>query len=294
MNRYIRFFRFLQKKSAEKRIASHIDDYGVEKVKDIAYMNDSDSLHLLDIYYPKEQKEKLPVIIEVHGGAYVSNTKDINTCHAQYLATKGYAVVNMSYTLYPEDDMRQAVREIFVVREWIETHADQYRFDTKNVFLTGDSAGGHMVIMAGGVLINDNLRKYVGMNKVPLQFRAIAATCPMGELDNLRGVNAWILKKLLKDLLKNESYISNVCYKNFITTDFPPLFILTTTDDDVLYEHTRCIHEWLKENGVSHEYKEYHSRKNRLEHVFNIMYPWYEESVEANNDIITFFENNLV
>lgn len=36
--------------------------------KDIPYISDGNKYHLLDIYYPENAAEKLPVIIDIHGG----------------------------------------------------------------------------------------------------------------------------------------------------------------------------------------------------------------------------------
>ena len=52
--------------------------------------------HLLDIESPTplegsklRKPKKLPVIIELHGGGYITNHKEGNRPHAQYLASKG-------------------------------------------------------------------------------------------------------------------------------------------------------------------------------------------------------------
>lgn len=257
----------------------HPDDYKTYRIENVPYMADGKPEHLLDVYYPEEPKEALPVILVVHGGAYVSCMKEINSCQSQYFASKGFAVVNMSYTLYPEADIKVAVDEIYEARKWIEEIAEKYHFDTSKVYLTGDSAGGHLVLLAGSY----KDKKY--------GFDAIAATCPIGEFSNDKGVTALVLKLVIGGMMKDRDFTLSVDYRNFMTKDYPPVFLVTTKEDALLYNHTNAMHNWLEANGIDHKYKEYAGTKNKLEHVFNVLYPWYEESIEANNDIIDFFVN---
>lgn len=49
------------------------------------------------------------------------------------------------------------------------------------------------------------------------------------------------------------------------------------------------MHEFMKENGIQHEYREYASTARKLDHVFNVLHPEYPESVLANEDILRFF-----
>ena len=51
-----------------KRIASQTEPEGLEQILDIPYIDDGEKGHLLDIYYPQGTTEKLPVIIDIHGG----------------------------------------------------------------------------------------------------------------------------------------------------------------------------------------------------------------------------------
>lgn len=43
--------------------------------------------------------------------------------------------------------MRTSIPEIFRVLNWVYENREEYGFDCDNVFLTGDSAGGHLVMV---------------------------------------------------------------------------------------------------------------------------------------------------
>lgn len=50
------------------RLKKQTESAGVTVKKDIPYISDGNKYHLLDIYYPENAAEKLPVIIDIHGG----------------------------------------------------------------------------------------------------------------------------------------------------------------------------------------------------------------------------------
>ena len=145
LNDIANFSQYLMNKKAYDK---KTDTYGAAEVSDINYMGDNDSNHVLDVYSPAMTNKKLPVIVEVHGGGYISNKKVCNRPHGQWLAAHGsFKVVNVEYTLIPEATVAQELQEITAAIAWVEDHADEYGFDTKNIFLTGDSSGGHLVLL---------------------------------------------------------------------------------------------------------------------------------------------------
>ena len=74
----------------------------IERFDDIRY-GDHATFNVLDVYRPKNRKgEKLPVIVNVHGGAFVYGSKEVYQYYCMRLAQRGFAVVNFSYRLAPE------------------------------------------------------------------------------------------------------------------------------------------------------------------------------------------------
>ena len=61
-----------------KRIAAQIPDGGVVSVIDLPYTKSGISEHMLDIYYPENTSQPLPVIIDIHGGGWIYGCKEIN------------------------------------------------------------------------------------------------------------------------------------------------------------------------------------------------------------------------
>lgn len=95
---------------------------------------------LLDIYRPKNSSQKkLPVVIYLHGGAWVEGDKLINADNyientILKLVEKDFIVISANYRLVseavhfpgPVEDTKDAVR-------WIRKNADKYSFDSENI-----------------------------------------------------------------------------------------------------------------------------------------------------------------
>ena len=50
------------------RIRLQTPTAGVDCVCNIPYINDKTAEHMLDVYFPENSNERLPVIIDIHGG----------------------------------------------------------------------------------------------------------------------------------------------------------------------------------------------------------------------------------
>jgi acetyl esterase/lipase len=115
---------------------------GIEKVHDLAYGRHP--RQVLDIFRPAG-KRKMPVVIFVHGGAFVRGDKSVspevydNVLY--WFARQGMLGINLEYRLAPEatypavtDDMAQAVA-------WVKSHCEGFGGDPEQIFMIGHSAG---------------------------------------------------------------------------------------------------------------------------------------------------------
>ena len=80
-----------------KRIAAQIPDSGVVSVIDLPYTKSGIREHMLDIYYPENTSQPLPVIIDIHGGGWIYGCKEINRNFCLRLAKKGFIVASINY-----------------------------------------------------------------------------------------------------------------------------------------------------------------------------------------------------
>ncbi|MCJ7812663.1 alpha/beta hydrolase, partial [bacterium] len=113
---------------------------------DLAYGNLGER-EKLDIYLPDEGEGPFPVIIYIHGGAWMGGSK--NPGAALEEINRGYAIVAVGYTLSQEAIFPRQIYEIKAAIRWVRAHAKQYHIDPNKIALWGDSAGGHLSSLGG-------------------------------------------------------------------------------------------------------------------------------------------------
>lgn len=129
---------------------------------------------LLDIYEPtKEVYDKHPVLIYVHGGAWIGGAKvtvNNDRFHGAFntLREQGYAIVSPDYTLarYGKSPFPDCVSDVFEALAWIEKNASTYNFDLNNIGMIGESAGGHLALMAAYA----NAEQFTKANSLDLNY----------------------------------------------------------------------------------------------------------------------------
>lgn len=293
-------FRQLAGKGDAKRDANLKEPADVTAEKNINYAGNQDSWNLLDIYYPRGTKEKLPVIVSVHGGGDVYGTKEVYKFYGMYLAQQGFVFVNFNYHLAPKAKFPTQLSELNRVLEWMTEQADAYFMDLNNVFLVGDSAGAQMASQYGAIWSNPEYAKLFPFT-VPSQIhiRALGLNCGMYEIglpkpgEKQEGA-ASMTKSLMRDYLGKDTgrYGKMLDVKEFITEKYPPAYIMTAYYD-FLKEKAEPMYEFLKSKGVDAEWKCYGSEETKyMQHVCHVNMNL-EEAKQINNDECAFFRKHM-
>ena len=238
----------------------------VDSVENLSY-GQEDKWHLLDVYRPRKASGPLPVIINIHGGAWVYGDKKVYAPYCMYLASRGFAVVNASYRLAPRHTFPAPLEDVGAVVEWVFHHADEYGFDLSNLFFVGDSAGAHLATAYTAIQLNDAYAKSFPGIKVAKRF------VPKGLLLEAEWKKQGrALTPFLTDLLGEKPTVEAVKQMSpaqYITSDFPPVH-MTTSNGDFLRKHSYRLKEVLEKKGVEVVFKEYGERKKPQGHVFHL------------------------
>lgn len=117
---------------------------GVEVQRDVKY--GPDPRHMLDIFAPENSAVSRPVLVFVHGGAFVRGDRRIGTSPfndniAVWAARQGYVGVNMTYRLAPEHGRPAAQQDIRQALTWLRANAHSTGLDAGCIVLMGHSAG---------------------------------------------------------------------------------------------------------------------------------------------------------
>lgn len=285
----------------------------------------SDIWHLLDVYRPKSAGDKkLPVIVNVHGGGWVYGDKDVYQYYCMDLCLRGFAVVNYSYRLAPENKYPAQLEDTCMAFQWVMENAEEYGFDTDKLYAVGDSAGANILAIycllgtneeyrrlygtdvlrkllfepcaekdvnggmngnAGGGT-NDNIDEDIDLKLcVP---KAVALNCGTYDLTASRRE----MKGFMSELMPNKGTPKEIEMLNvikYINKDFPPTFLMTCYGD-FLKEQAPLLEEKLKELGIIYTSRLYGSEKEPLKHVFHCDIRMDEAKV-CNDETCEFFRS---
>jgi acetyl esterase/lipase len=116
---------------------------------DVPYASRSPSQRL-DVYLPDAGDGPFPVIVSIHGGAFMGGDKG----HLQVLPMleglkRGYAVVAINYRLSGEAKFPALVHDAKAAVRWIRANAPRYQFEPGKIAAWGGSAGGYLATMLG-------------------------------------------------------------------------------------------------------------------------------------------------
>ena len=286
------YLRYKYGKGDRQRDAGLSTPDDVVRYDDIQYGKDP-KWQVLDVYRPKGVEGKLPVIISVHGGAWVYGSKEIYQFYGMSLAQRGFAMINFSYRLAPEARYPAQLEDTNAVVKWMFEHQDEYGFDTDNVFAVGDSAGGHLLSVYAAMSNDGKLAEYYHI-AVPedFNFRAIALNCGLYRYEREDMDKGTVL--LMNDILgKNWSDKDLAMFNSYdkIKEGYPAVFLMTS-NGDFLKDQPEQIIPYLKENNVPYELHVYGNDDNILYHVFHVNMKL-EEAKICNDEECEFFRKHL-
>ncbi|HYL50607.1 MAG TPA: alpha/beta hydrolase [Acidimicrobiia bacterium] len=123
---------------------------GVQRLRNIQYVDDGRKRHRLDVYRSSEASEGAPVLLQIHGGGWMIGNKDQQGLPLMYhLAARGWVCVAINYRLSPRGTWPDHLVDCKRALAWIRTHIAEYGGDPGYVVVTGGSAGGHLTAMMG-------------------------------------------------------------------------------------------------------------------------------------------------
>jgi acetyl esterase/lipase len=120
-------------------------DREVRVVRNLRYAPGAGRRHLLDVYAPRAGARDAPVLLQVHGGAWVIGDKRQQALPLMlHLAARGWVCVAANYRLSPRATFPDHLVDLKLALRWIREHVAEHGGDPGFVAATGGSAGGHL------------------------------------------------------------------------------------------------------------------------------------------------------
>ena len=262
-----------------------------ESAKDIPYIDDGNIYHKLDVFYPKglAPDEKLPVIIDIHGGGWMYGSKDLNEYYCRALADRGFVVFSISYRLVPDVTVKEQLQDVMQALNWISENKSTYPC-TEDIMLTGDSAGGMLASYSAVLLQSPEMREVFGTVSADLDISALLLTSPVPFMKE-GAISVYTKLCWGEDYKKTDTY-------NYMNLDeiidyapnFPPTYLITSSGDSLAHSQALKTAELLESKGIKTELKDYEKYNGKsLQHVYSVLFPFDEPGSEMIDGAIDFY-----
>lgn len=117
--------------------------------RDVEYKNFDGRSLKADIFYPENSSQKYPGIILVHGGGWISGSKENERFLAQELASKGYVAMAINYSLSDDAKYPAAVEDIEDALKFLKKNHKQFSLNKNKIAIGGNSAGAQLATLTG-------------------------------------------------------------------------------------------------------------------------------------------------
>lgn len=262
----------------------------IRRFCDIQYGPDPE-WNVLDVYRPYDKDgQTLPVIVSVHGGAWVYGDKERYQFYCMDLSQNGFAVINYTYRLAPENKWPAPFEDTNFVMQWLKENADRYQLDLNRVFAVGDSAGAHLLSLYTSIMCDPEYARFYNFTPPEgVKFSALALNCGYYNVDlspeKIEQTRPLVDAFLPEHGSEHEQWLMTPCYH--VTENYPPV-LLTTAENDFLKLSAPYMLGALLKADIPVEFRYYQSEEKKLGHVF-MLNMHLEEAHACNREACDYF-----
>lgn len=244
--------------------------------------NDPDAL--LDVYYPASPPAKdAPTIVWIHGGGFVSGRREDLANYLKILASRGFVVVNVGYTLAPEKHYPTPVRQMMTALGFIDREAASLGVNNRALVVGGDSAGAQIAAQVANLVTSPDYARAVGIAPTigAAQLRGALLYCGVFNVEALGKAKGAVANWFVRTMTWSYSGARDwrdvpafrlVSVTPHVTPAFPATFISVGNNDGLAPQST-ALADALRARGVPVEalfYPPNHLPKLSHEYQFDL------------------------
>ncbi|ATO20267.1 alpha/beta hydrolase [Acinetobacter sp. LoGeW2-3] len=268
---------------------------------------DSDRQLGLDLYQPPNiaQLETRPTVIWIHGGGWISGSREHARGYFKLLASKGYNVVSVQYQLAPKSQYPSQLQQINTALAYLQKHADQYNINPEQLYLAGDSAGANLASHYAALLTNPVFAQNSNFipSIQPAQLKGLILHCGIYDLnafvdtapEEIKLVE-WGVYNMVQaytgDRRQDAAFLKQISPIQHITPNYPPVLISGGNKDFLTETQSYPFVQVLKANQVPVQEVFYPESKTWLIHEYQF-YMGKKESQQTFERTLQFLQSPI-
>jgi len=253
---------------------------GVKYVRNLSY-TDAGKRGLLDLYLPVTAGERRPVLLQVHGGAWMVGHKSEQAQPLLHrMVESGWVGVSINYRLAPRSAYPAQIIDVKKAIAWVKAHIAEYGGDPDFVVITGGSAGGHLSLLAGLTPGHPDWQQ--GFEGVDTAVQGVLALYPVVDFTNRYGIrqqdgmDAFITRRIIQktreevpEVFEDGSPISWVGRPG-VPESAPPFFVVQGTHDSLVWVEE--VRRFVAELSPRAKHPLVYAELPRAQHAFEIFH----------------------
>lgn len=188
-----------------------------------------------DIFLPPKKKKNRPAILIVHGGGWLEGDKTQLRGYGILLSRLGFVCMCNSYRLSTESIWPAQIQDVNCAVRYLRANIDSLGIDPNRIGITGNSAGGHLSLMAAAEGYDKEFEGEGGNNHVSSKVKAVCAIYPPTTIKNLTQMNPLdnaFLMLMGKDA--EQSQYTKASPINYVTDNYPPTMLIHGSSDSLV------------------------------------------------------------
>jgi acetyl esterase/lipase len=210
----------------------------VERTRGVSY-GPHGRRNQLDVYRRKDRPTGCPVLVQVHGGAWILGSKEQQGLPlVHHLAAQGWVCVSINYRLSPRSTYPDQIVDVKQALAWVKEHIAEYGGDPAFVAITGGSAGGHLASLAALTANDPELQP--GFAGADTRVQACVPFYGAYDFTNRSGEGRDDLVRLLERLIIKKSFkeardvFDRASPMSRVNADAPPFLVIHGANDTLL------------------------------------------------------------
>ncbi|MBO4636879.1 MAG: alpha/beta hydrolase [Clostridiales bacterium] len=225
----------------------------VTEINDVSYIDDELPGHKMDIYLKRDGTKK-PVLIDIHGGGFISEDKAMNRLFGNYMALQGFTVFELNVRLaYPEFTVFDQIGDIAQGVRYVLDNADLYECDPKELYIAGHSSGGVLALSECLLSVDPKMCSDFGFAPRDYSYKGLITDCGLMHFYK-KSIAYWGMRKMIfpKGYTKDKRYGYLVFEENPCLGKLPKTALITNSKD-VLRKMTWRFNGMLDRYDIRHK-----------------------------------------